>query len=198
MMGLAFLLYLFYDKSNYSKMIIVLPTLFLLFMLIVFVSPTVASFVLSIFSRFDFLKGDVSSWSTSSYIHIMYYPCAISVFMRSGVLKQLFGIGPRIDGIAFTQFSDTIEVLKLDGVRSVSDFVGMLLGGGLLGLVSYYYMLIHLWKHSKDYRYKMFCICLAVAGLMYNYNSLTIINLCFICFQSLCKKQNRINAQKHA
>lgn len=194
-MLIAIGLRIYFDRKKKIRAKTVLEIIFIAFLvaLIVFF-PNTNELIRKAISRFDFFHFDQSNWSISSFRHFNFYPYSFLVFKRSSIIEKLFGFGPRIDGIAFTLYSDIIAGLALNGTNLTdvwcveSDFVGLLLGCGLCGLCLYYSLLLRMIRNSIQC-YKIIVICLLTMGLMYNYYSVTFINLFFIFFVAVAENR---------
>ena len=127
----------------------------------------------------------------------MYYPCGLhSWLFDSNIIHKIFGYGIRSSGIGLNRSEYSRTVLANSTIQWRSswaiecDVIGVLLGGGIVTFLSYYWMLFRNFIYNQKFRYAIFVI--AIGGLMYNFCTTSYIILVFIA----AAIQPKINAVK--
>ena len=151
-------------------------------------------------SRFNFANQNIINDGTGR--HIYYYPMSLEImFEHSNLVQILFGYGPRISGIAFSNDRDISHKLSLDDLDGVpwsveSDIVALFLGHGIIGLLIYLFMIyknIRICKINKDKEYKYMNLILLFGGITYGFYSLLFSNMFFIMSQFTFKDMEKID-----
>lgn len=156
-------------------------------MILCFVESNLLQFVIGkiqyIYTRFTYLFLRINDYSSNTTdLHIQYFLWLPETLLNISPLQVLLGCGTRISGWAYT---NRYAIMSTIGPWSVeSDFVSLMLGNGLLGILLYYTMLYKGFMINKDKKIRAFIIMITLVGFSYQmYTStvaLMIIILCFI------------------
>lgn len=125
----------------------------------------------------------VGALQTSAFRHIMYYPYGVKLWFEDGDLMQkLFGWGMRCSGIPFSENDAVKQALKLKNLTQAwtveCDVIGLLLGGGIVAFVLYYWLVYVLMKKRNEFSGAIFMIL--IGGITYHYHSISFILLFFL------------------
>lgn len=118
--------------------------------------------------------------------HILYYITAIEIwFSEFGLIGKLFGVGPRVGGVAIVMSElprrFTLNNYMISNAWVIEcDFAETLLGNGLLGLSLLYSVYFKIFKLSVNEE-KMAIMGIFIMGLMYDVVNTTLIQLFLIC-----------------
>ncbi|WP_160285364.1 O-antigen ligase family protein [Clostridium tyrobutyricum] len=150
-------------------------------------------------SRFNFTNQNIMNDGTGR--HIYYYPMALEViFEKSNLIQILFGYGPRVSGIAFSNDRDISAKLLVDNSSDTpwsveSDIVALLVGHGVIGLFIYLFMIcrnIYICKINGDKEFEYMNLILLFAGITYGFYSILFSNILFIMSQIVRKNTEKI------
>lgn len=130
---------------------------------------------------------------SSALTHSQYYKKIWYVFSKGNLLNDLIGYGTSSSGFAYSKFL-SIYTEKI-GWNPESDFITLLFGNGVLGVIAYYASIILGIKYNiKDKNACLMIISIAFSGIFYLYirGSWTIIIL-FMLFVKNKDTNNEIN-----
>ena len=132
--------------------------------------------------------------------HILYYIVALEIwFMEFGVIGKIFGVGPRVGGVAIAISSLPKRFTLNNYMRSNAwviecDFAETLLGNGMLGLLLIYTIYLMIFKRSQSEE-KMAIIGIFIMGLMYDVINTTLIQLFLICCINLISHSRTVRKE---
>lgn len=180
-------------KSIPTNKVVAFLTVFVLALVVYFRNSAVQRQVSNILLRMT----DANSLSISASRHLLYYPYGISLwFSDANFLQKLFGYGMRCSGIAFSQNSQVASAVGIyENFGSAwaveCDVIGLLLGGGLLALMFYYFTAIQTIRDQSNlFRDAVFIIL--VGGLTYHYHSIS-----YVVFILMFAAIERTNSNSH-
>ena len=116
----------------------------------------------------------------------MYYPASFALLFKvANPIQFLLGFGPRVCGVVLDVFNYVVPYVDLGVTPAVEvawapecDFVALLMGHGVIGLISYYYMFF--WAKRHKIAYGKVLLVIFVGGFTYYLYAATLVNLCFI------------------
>lgn len=129
---------------------------------------------------------DSTALTVSASRHILYYPYGIKLWASdANLLQKLFGYGMRCSGVAFSQNANAVASV---GIREhfnsawavECDFIGLLLGGGLLTFYCYYAALFKVLRDKLNI-YREVIFILLLGGLAYHYHSISYVVFILMC-----------------
>lgn len=127
------------------------------------------------------LLNKTSSNQVSTSRHLLYYPYGAYIWaMRSNILQQLFGYGMRCSGIPFMENTDIASSLGIIPSSYTStwavecDVIGLLLGGGIITALLYYYTLGSIYVDKRN-PFRQAIAAIAIAGVMYHFHSISYV-----------------------
>lgn len=138
-------------------------------------------------SRFNFANQDIIGDGTGR--HIDYYPMSLEImFEKSNLIQILFGYGPRISGVAFSNDRNIASKLSVDNLRNTpwsveSDIIAIFLGHGIIGISLYLTIIYRNIRRCKSSEYKEFKyinLILLFGGITYGFYQLLFSNIIFI------------------
>lgn len=113
--------------------------------------------------------------------HMLYPTTSLRVWLEEfSLLRKLFGAGPRVGGIAFSEspIANTLMVMGAKTAWAIEcDIAEILMGHGLLG-ITIYYTLFRLFKFRPEFRKCIFAIL--IIGFMYNILEITLFQIFII------------------
>ena len=151
-------------------------------------------------SRFNFANQDVINDGTGR--HIDYYPLALEImFGKSNLLEFLFGYGPRISGVAFSNNHDIASKLSVDNLIDTpwsveSDVIALFLGHGIVGISIYLFMIyrnIRKCRIIKDKELEYMNLIVLFAGITYGFYQLLFCNIIFIMSTISTKDMKKVS-----
>lgn len=141
-------------------------------------------------SRITYLLNYKPDLNNSASVHITYYPEAFKILFNGNVANILFGYGPFLAGESF----DTVLSAKYSSVHNAfwnpeSDFVTVLVGNGITGIIIFYMLFcLGLKKTYKAKNNKEFYIVLVIlfGGITYLYYASTwpLLIVVMICLSN--------------
>ena len=126
--------------------------------------------------------------SSGTQRHILYIPLALYVWLDSTIVSMLFGIGPRMGGVALSMSDFAMERISIisNSVWTIEcDFAELLLGTGISGFCLYYLFVWQLIRKERNIEANQLPIySLFIFGFMYDIAFSTLINLLFISYST--------------
>ncbi|GHT70794.1 hypothetical protein FACS1894110_22880 [Spirochaetia bacterium] len=113
------------------------------------------------------------------------------------VLNMLLGGAPALTGARFrySGLKSNVNDTSVDADWSIeSDWSGIILGRGIIGLLYYFYVFFVIFKNQKDTKVIALCLTILFAGIGYYYDTAIFINyiLFFAASFHINFKKNKI------
>ena len=161
-------------------------TIFFVLLIICLTSKTISSQISALFYRFNIIKDVNAGRIDGTSRHILYIPMSFKALLKqNNIITFLIGGGPRQSGPALVVSNVMNEYLSkgmfINTWSIECDIAELILGYGVLGFISYYFVLSILILRGKRIESVLF-ISIAMFGIMYNVSSATLIVLTLIVF----------------
>ena len=169
-------------KETIIKVFIIVMGIFLIFLLKSNLVKYVTNNLNYIIDRIKGFIYNVNEYSVSEIDpHKLYYMWLPYTLKHSNLLQLFFGSGTRISGWLYTAFFGRFQG---KGPWSIEcDFISILLGNGLLGLLVYYSMLIIGYFRCRDKQYKAILFMLIITSFTYQFYTSTLGLILIIILQ---------------
>lgn len=173
---------------NLYKTIEIVSILFLMTFIFVKFSVQISNRIQIIQSQFLDVITNFNPESSTA-IHTSYYQDVIDIMRQIPIINVIFGAGYFSTGYYYSQFNSVLlSRLSLIGWNPESDFITLLLGNGLVGIVIYYGYAIRAFIINRKEYIALIVVAIITCGFTY----LTIRgtwSLLFICFSLIGKTQ---------
>lgn len=151
-------------------------------------NSTIRNYINYTVVRFERLFTGGNDYSTSSNVvdgHLLYYQWLIPTLQKLPIIQVLFGCGTGISGwvystmYGYNPFYGVNPIIKPWGLET--DFVGLILGNGIIGAILYYYTSIKFFLKQNNLKLKKIMLIIIAGTFMYSFltTSLSIILLIF-------------------
>lgn len=130
--------------------------------------------------------------SLSGNIHKMYYLAVLDVIEKGNIWEFLFGYGTFSAGYPYALY-DIIPYGIKKAWNPETDFITLLIGNGIVGVLVYYGIVLQNLFCIKDYKYRYILLAILSCGITYLYarGTWTLLILLFISIERM--EQNEKN-----
>lgn len=180
-------------KFKFSIRKLALFLCILLLLVIVVSNKTIQNYFNYTLIRFQRLiigGNDYTNSSSEIDGHILYYQWLIPTLKQLPFLQILFGCGTGISGWVYTTFyPKEVALQAMNGPWGLeTDFVGLVLGNGIVGTFLYYYASLKLFFTQKNIKLKKITLAILVGTFMYSFLSTSLsILLMIFCLSTVMK-----------
>lgn len=121
--------------------------------------------------------------------HILYYQWLLPALKQLPFVQVLFGCGTGISGWVYSVLYNRFTTVGPWGIET--DFVGLILGNGLIGAILYYYNSLKIFFSQKNQKLKKIMLAIFVGTFMYSFlgSSISVLLMIF-CLPSDDKIEN--------
>lgn len=127
--------------------------------------------------------------TTSGGTHFNYLRYLPNIISKEPLINKLFGYGIGSSGYPYMKYYYSEFWAFTTAWCPESDIINMVFGLGVLGFVTYYFILFRNIKNEKNKDIKNLFICVAVGGIFYIYYGTWIFVLLIMCSEKLSKKK---------
>ena len=121
--------------------------------------------------------------------HVLYYQWLLPTLKQLPLIQVLFGCGTGISGWLYTILYGRFPTIGPWGIET--DFVGLILGNGIIGATLYYYNSLKIFFSQQNRKLKKIMLAILVGTFMYSFlgSSISILLMIF-CLPLSVEEEN--------
>lgn len=135
--------------------------------------------------------------TTSGGTHFNYLRYLPNIISKESLINKLFGYGIASSGYPYMKYYYAEFGAYTTSWCPESDVVGMILGLGILGFLTYYYILFRNIKNEKNKDIRNLLICAVVGGVFYIYYGTWVFALVIMSSRNLQGKKDYVYEDRY-